>query len=110
MVNFCTDRATKFDIKMEKQKEGNAERLLKSFGQKIDDLISKAKENSEGLDEKFEDRMEEFKRNWQKMDQDIQNFTEEHKDKIKDVGIEIERAARDLKKSVASAFSKEKTD
>ena len=93
---------------MEEQKEGNAEKLFKSFGKKVDELIEKAKTNSEGLDEKFEEGMAEMKRGWDKFDGEVKNFTEEHKDKFQEVGLQIEKAAQELKKAVEAAFSKTK--
>ena len=93
---------------MEDQKQGSAEKLFKNFGKKIDELLEKAKTNSEGLDQKFEEGMAEMKRNWDKFDSEVKNFTEEHKDKFQEVGLQIEKAAQELKKAVEAAFSKSK--
>lgn len=93
---------------MEDQKQGSAETLFKNFGKKIDELIDKAKNNSDDLDQRFEDGMAEMKRNWDKFDSEVKNFTEEHKDKFQEVGIQIEKAAQELKKAVEAAFSKSK--
>lgn len=93
---------------MENQKQGSAEKLLTDFGKKIDELIEKAKAKSEGIDDKFEEGVDELKRGWDKFDGEVKNFTEEHKDKFKEVGLQIEKAAHELKKAVEVAFSKSK--
>lgn len=91
---------------MEHKNEGSTEKILKSVGRKIDELINKAKQNSEGLDEKLDNGMDELRKSWQKIDKEFKDFTEENKDKFKDAGTEIEKAAQDLKKSVEAAFRK----
>ena len=53
--------------------------------------------------------MEEMKRGWEKFDNEVKNFTEEHKDKFQEVGLQIEKAAQELKKAVEAAFSKSKS-
>ena len=93
---------------MEDQKQGSAEKLFTNFGKKIDELIQRAKSGSEDLDEKFEERMSELKRNWDKFDNEVKDFTEENKEKFQEVGLQIEKAAQELKKAVEVAFSKSK--
>ncbi len=85
---------------MEEQKKASAERILKDFGQKIDELIDKVKTKSEDWD------TEDLKKGWTKVEKEINDFTEENKGKFSEVGIQIEKAGQELKKALELLFSK----
>lgn len=92
---------------MENQQRGSAEKIFQDLGKKIDEILERAK--NKGEEWQLDDRMEEVKKSWSKIEEEVNEFTEENKDKFKEVGIQIEKAAQELKKAVEVAFNRNKT-
>jgi len=88
-------------------KDKTVEDLFRDLGRKIDHLIEKGKQSSEGARFDLDKRVEEIRKNKEKLENDFKNFTGD-KEKWKAVESSLENAAKELKKALETAFSKKK--
>lgn len=88
-------------------KDKSVEELFRDLGRKIDELIEKGKQSSEGVREDLDKRVEEIKKNKEKLENDFKRFTGD-KEKWKAVEESLENAAKELKNALEIVFSKKK--
>ena len=65
--------------------QGKAEKQLSRLGNKIDELIKKARESDYAQKIELEKRIDELKSDKAKLEKDIQNFFKEHESDWKDL-------------------------
>lgn len=90
---------------MGRNPEGNAEKMFKTFGKKVDSFISELSEAKENGGDEFKNRLDELKKSKDTLEEKFQDFREENKDKWEDVQSELERAGQEFKKAVNNLFA-----
>ncbi|MCZ6899790.1 MAG: hypothetical protein O7F74_06100 [Bacteroidetes bacterium] len=93
---------------MAKQAEGSAEKLLKEFGQKIDELIEKGKHSSKDIRDDLDGTSEEIKKLREKAEEEILKFRQTNKEAIKEIQAGLGRAGAELKKTFKTVFKTKK--
>ena len=91
---------------MGRKPEGQAEKMFKKVGKKIDELLADLKEAGANAEEEYADRIDELKRSGEKLKDEFSNFKDKHKDRIDDVEQNLKKAGEDLKNAFNSAFKK----
>lgn len=90
---------------MGRNPEGNAEKMFKTFGKKVDSFISELSDAKENGGDEFKSRLDELKKSKDILEEKFQGFREENKDKWEDVQSELERAGQEFKKAVNNLFA-----
>jgi predicted nuclease with TOPRIM domain len=90
---------------MGRKPEGNAEKMFKTFGKKVDAFISELNEAKGNSSEEFKSRLEELKKSKESLEEKFKEFREDNKDKWDDVQSELERAGQEFKKAVNNLFA-----
>ena len=90
---------------MGRKPEGNAEKMFKTFGKKVDSFISELSDAKENGGEEFKSRLDELKKSKDSLEEKFQDFRVENKDKWEDVQSELERAGEEFKKAVNNLFA-----
>ncbi|MEN8247698.1 MAG: hypothetical protein ABFS32_02100 [Bacteroidota bacterium] len=93
---------------MGRNPEGNAEKMFKNFGKKVDSFILELKEAKGNSSEEFQQRLDELKKSKDSLEEKFKEFREENKDKWDDVQSELERAGQEFKKAVNNLFASRK--
>lgn len=89
------------------KKDKTVEDLFRDLGKKIDQLIEKGKQSSEGVRKDLEKSIEEIRRNKEKLEKDFKDFAGD-KEKWKAVEGSLENAAKELRNALEIIFSKKK--
>ena len=90
---------------MGRNPEGNAEKMFKTFGKKVDSFISELNDAKGNGGEEFKSRLDELKKSKESLEEKFKDFKEENKDKFDEVQSELERAGQEFKKAVNNLFA-----
>ena len=90
---------------MGRKQEGNAEKMFKTFGKKVDSFILELSDAKGNSSEEFKSRLDELKKSKDALEEKFQDFREENKDKWEEVQSELERAGQEFKKAVNNLFA-----
>jgi DNA-directed RNA polymerase sigma subunit (sigma70/sigma32) len=82
--------------------EGKAEKMLKDFGKKIDNLLKNI--NNETVKEGFDERLQELRRNRDKIVSEINGIRDNNSETLQEVGRRLERSLEELVKAVEAAL------
>jgi len=93
---------------MAKQAEGSAEKLLKEFGQKIDELIERGKNSSKDIRDDLDGTTEEIKKLRDKAEEEVLKFRDANKEAIEEIQAGLGRAGAELKKTFKTVFKTKK--
>jgi len=93
---------------MAKQAEGSAEKLLKEFGQKIDELIERGKNSSKDIKDDLDGTTEEIKKLRNKAEEEVLKFRDANKEAIEEIQAGLGRAGAELKKTFKTVFKTKK--
>ena len=91
-----------------KKKEGSAEKLLKQFGQKIDELIGKGKDSTSEFRDDIEDRAQGLKKTRDKVELEIQKLRDDNKEAFEEIRDGLDRAGSGVRKTFESLLRKKK--
>ena len=94
---------------MGRKPEGNAEKMFKNFGKKVDSFIIELKDAKENSGEEFQQRLDELKKSKDSLEEKFNDFRENNKDKWEEVQTELERAGQEFKKAVNNLFASRKS-
>ncbi|RLD19295.1 MAG: hypothetical protein DRI71_12015 [Bacteroidetes bacterium] len=90
---------------MGRKPEGNAEKMFKTFGKKVDSFITELSDAKGNSSEEFKSRLDELKKSKDTLEDKFKDFRVEHKDKFDEVQTELERAGQEFKKAVNNLFA-----
>jgi len=93
---------------MAKQAEGSAEKLLKEFGQKIDELIERGKNSSKDIRDDLDGTTVEIKKLRDKAEEEVLKFRDANKEAIEEIQAGLGRAGAELKKTFKTVFKTKK--
>jgi DNA-directed RNA polymerase sigma subunit (sigma70/sigma32) len=82
--------------------EGKAEKMLKDFGKKIDNLLKNV--NNETVKVGFDERIQELRRNRDKIVSEINGIRDNNSETLQEVGRRLERSLEELVKAVEAAL------
>ncbi|MTI20200.1 hypothetical protein E1176_04135 [Fulvivirga sp. RKSG066] len=89
--------------------EGQAERMFKQFGKKIDQLLKDLDQATDKAKEDYADRFEELKRNKESLKKEFGEFREKNKGRWDELDKGFEKAGREIKDAFSKAFSSKDT-
>lgn len=89
---------------MGRKPEGQAEKLFKNLGKKVDQLIVDIKKGVE--DPAIKDRYEELKRTGEKLKSEFDDFKNEHKEVFDDIESSMEKAGNEIRNAFNKTFNK----
>jgi len=90
---------------MGRKSEGQAEKMFKTFGKKVDSFIAELNDAKGNSSEEFKSRLEELRKSKDSLEKKFKGFREENKDKWDEVQAELERAGQEFKKAVNNLFA-----
>ena len=93
---------------MGRKPEGNAEKMFKKLGKKIDALILELNETKNQAKEEYSDNIDELKRNGETLKKEFHDFKDNHKDKWEEVENSLQNAGKELKNAFNATFTKKK--
>lgn len=91
-----------------KENEGTAEKLLREFGQKIDELIAKGKESTADFRNDIDSTTEELKKTRDRVEAEIQKLKNDNKDAFDEIREGLTRAGSGVRKTFKSLLKKKK--
>lgn len=86
---------------MEKEAEGQSERIFKNFGKKVDQFMLELNEAGEKLQKEFQEKFEELKETAEKLKREA-----ESKERWREVEANLKKAADELNDAFKAAFRK----
>lgn len=92
---------------MGRKPQGSAEKMFKTFGKKVDELIDDLKSGKEQAKDELNPRLEELKRNKEKIEKEFKGFIEKHKGTWEELEKNLQKAGTQIKDAFSSAFSKD---
>lgn len=93
---------------MRRNPQGNAEKMLKDLGQRIDELIRDLHEAKDRAKVEYADQIDDLKRGRDKIQSEIDEFRERHKERFDEIEERLEAAGGELKKAFDAAFARKK--
>jgi len=94
---------------MDKDHQGQVEKILKEMGQKIDQLIAETKDASGEIRDDLEEKIKEFKSKKWKMEEEYNDFKSKNEGKWEEIKTHLSGAALELENAVKAAFKKKNT-
>jgi cell division septum initiation protein DivIVA len=86
---------------MESKQEGNAEKVFKNFGQKVDQFLEELDDAGVRLKKEFEEKYQELKKSAEKLKEETKS-----KERWKEVEENLRKAGDELGNAFKSAFGK----
>ncbi|HHL52691.1 MAG TPA: hypothetical protein ENJ39_04890 [Flammeovirgaceae bacterium] len=93
---------------MGRKPEGQAEKMFKEFGKKVDSFIAELNDVKENASDEFKSRLKELERSKESLEERFKEFKENNKDKWEEVQSDLERAAREFKKAINNLLATRK--
>jgi len=92
---------------MGRKPEGNAEKMFKRLGKKIDELLGDVEKASDKAKVEYSDRFEELKRNKETLTKEFGEFREKNKGRWDEIENGFDKAGKEIKAAFSNAFKKE---
>ncbi|MFT7161820.1 MAG: putative nuclease with TOPRIM domain [Bacteroidia bacterium] len=93
---------------MEKDHQGQVEKILKELGHKIDGLIEETKSASGELRDELEEKVKEFKGKKGKLEEEYEEFKTQNESRWDEVKSHLSGAAIEIENAAKAAFGRKK--